>query len=64
MKEYIDQEIKSENILRVNASFTKHDLIIPGYPYRLRVEISNLQDKSQIKDIYNKWANLVFSQNG
>lgn len=34
--------MKSENILQVNTSFNRRDLVVSGYPYRLRVEISNI----------------------
>ncbi|MDD5680977.1 MAG: radical SAM protein [Candidatus Omnitrophica bacterium] len=36
-----DKTTKSENILSVDSSFVRKELIVGGYPYRLRVEISN-----------------------
>lgn len=34
--------MKSDNISEVNASFVRKDLVVAGYPYRLRIEISNV----------------------
>jgi len=34
--------MKSENISRVNDSFAQRELKVSGYPYRLRIEISNI----------------------
>jgi len=38
----INPEIKSNNISEARDSFNRRDLIASGYPYRLRMEISNI----------------------
>lgn len=42
MENYTNSKIKCENISKVNASFMRNDLVVLGYPYRLRIEISNI----------------------
>lgn len=35
-------EIKTKNFSKVRESFARRDLVVSGYPYRLRIEISNI----------------------
>lgn len=50
---------KSENISKVNASFVQRETVVSGYPYRLRVEISNI---CNLKCTFSKEAFSTCSQ--